>query len=251
MITNRQNEIVQFLREKKYAKISEIAERFFISGATVRRELTELERLGMVHRDHGGAAIAENAEDISISIRQILNADSKLLLARLAMARLPDYKTVFIDNSSTALVLAQRLNFKHKTVVTNGVTVAMQIAKEDDTSVYLLGGRYRFYSGALVGNATVREIEQLQFHLMISSCTSISLKGAYEGSMEQRDIKRAALLNSQYKILLVDDTKFSHNAMYRTSGLSDFDAIYTNADEETLAPFRALAGVRIVSGADD
>ena len=251
MITNRQNEIAQYLRKKKYAKINEIAAHFYISGATVRRELQELERLGLVHRDHGGAGIAEHAEDISISIRQILNADSKLHLARLAMNTLPEYKTVFIDNSSTALVLAQRLNFKHKTVVTNGVTAAMQIAKEDDTTVYLLGGKYQYYAGALVGTATVKEIEQMQFHLVICSCTSISAKGVYESSVEQRDIKRAAIQNSQYRILLVDSTKFNQNAMYRTCGLSDFDDIYTDASEETLSPLRALEGVRIISGSGD
>ena len=250
MISNRQNEIAQYLKERKYAKINEIAERFFISGATVRRELAEMERLGLVHRDHGGAAIAEHAEDISISIRQILNADSKLHLARLAMSRLPEYKTVFIDNSSTALVLAQQLNFRHKTVVTNGVTVAMQVAKEDGASVYLLGGRYNYYAGALVGNATVKEIEQMQFHLMICSCTSLSARGVYESSAEQRDIKRAALLNSRYKILLADETKLNNNAMYRTCGLNDFNAVYTDASPEALASLGSPDGVLIISETD-
>ena len=245
MITSRQNEIVEFLKVKKHAKISEISEKFFISDATVRRELVQLERLGMVHRDHGGVAIADNADDISIVIRQILGADNKLMVAQMTKGRLPDFKTVFIDNSSTALVLAQRINFKHKTVVTNGTTVAMQLAKDSDTKVYLLGGKYNYYTGALVGNTTVKEIEQLQFHLMLCSCTSISEKGAFESSVDQRDVKRAALQNSRYKVLLVDDTKFNDNAMFRTCGLKDFDAIFTNATDAAIAPLREMEGVHI------
>ena len=248
MLTNRQNDIVKYLETKKYAKIDEIAREFFISGATVRRELSELQRMGLVHRDHGGVAVVENAEEISISIRQILNADSKLLLARLAEGHLPDFQSVFIDNSSTALVLAQRMNFKHKTVVTNGITVAAQLAKEPETTVLLLGGRFNYHSASLIGYQAVKELEQIQFHLTICSCTSINEKGAYESSFEQRDIKRAALLNSQHKILLADEMKFNQTAMYRTCGLSDFDAVYTDAPETLLSPLRALSGVTIISG---
>ena len=142
------------------------------------------------------------------------------------------------------------MNFKHKTVMTNGITVAAQLAKEPETTVLLLGGRFNYHSASLIGYQAVKELEQMQFHLTICSCTSINEKGAYESSFEQRDIKRAALLNSQHKILLADETKFNHTALYRTCGLSDFDAIYTNAPEETLAPFRALDGVRIVSGTE-
>ena len=249
MITNRQNEIVEFLKEKRHAKINEIAEHFYISEATARRELVQLERLGLIHRDHGGAAIADNADDISIVIRQILRADSKLMVAQMTTGRLPEFKTVFIDNSSTALVLAQRLNFKHKTVVTNGTTVAMQLAKESDTKVYLLGGRYNYYTGAVVGNTAVKEIEQMQFHLMLCSCTSVSAKGAFESSADQRDVKRAALLNSRYKILLADSTKFNDDAMFRTCALKDVDAIYTNAPDDVLAPLREMEGVRIFNHA--
>ena len=247
MLTIRQNEIVKYLEAKKHAKINDIAGHFYISGATVRRELTELERMGLVHRDHGGVAIADNAQDMSISIRQILNADSKLTIARLAMGRMPDFSTVFIDNSSTAMVLAQRLNFKHKTVVTNGITVAAQLAKEPETTVLLLGGRFNYHSASLIGYQAVKELEQIQFHLTICSCTSINEKGAYESSFEQRDIKRAALLNSRHRILLADETKFNDSAMYRTCGLADFDVLYPNAPEELLSPLRAIPGVTIIS----
>ncbi|MBR6966149.1 MAG: DeoR/GlpR transcriptional regulator [Clostridia bacterium] len=251
MLTNRQNEIVRYLETNKYAKINDIAEKFFISSATVRRELTELEQIGLVHRDHGGAAIADNAEDVAISVRQILNAERKTAIAALAADRLPEFSTVFIDNSSTAMMLAQRLNFRRKTVVTNGITVAEQLAKENETTVLLLGGRYNYHSGSLTGYQSVKEIEQMHFHLTLCSCTSVNAGGAYESSFEQRDIKRAALLNSRHKILLADESKFNDNSLYRTCGLADFDAIYTDAPEDLVSPLKALPGVTVISSAQD
>ena len=61
--------------------------------------------------------------------------------------------------------------------------------------------------------------------------------------------KRAALLNSRYKILLADSTKFNSDAMFRTCALRDFDAIYTNAPDDVLAPLREMEGVRIFNRA--
>jgi hypothetical protein len=87
---------------------------------------------------------------------------------------------VFIDNSSTAMMLAQRLNFRRKTVMTNGITVAEQLAKENETTVLLLGGRYNYHSGSLTGYQSVKEIEQMHFHLTLCSCTSVNAGGAYD-----------------------------------------------------------------------
>lgn len=247
MLTNRQNEIIDYLRERKHAKIGEIAKHIYVSETTVRRELTELKRMGLIQRDHGGAVILDNADDISIGVRQIYKFEEKLTIAKMAERHLPEYKTVFIDNSSTALMLAQRLNLKYKTVVTNGITAAMQLGKEEDTTVYLVGGRFNYSTSSLIGGETLREIEQMQFHLMLCSCTSINARGAFESSADQRDVKRAALQNSRYRILLADDTKFNDNSMYRTSRLSDFDEIYTNAENAAISELRKIEGVRILN----
>ncbi|MBP5154139.1 MAG: DeoR/GlpR transcriptional regulator [Lachnospiraceae bacterium] len=247
MLTFRQNEILDFLRSRKHAKIDEIAKHIFVSDTTVRRELNELKRLGLIDRDHGGAVILENADDISISVRQILRLDNKVQIAQMAQRELPDFKTVFLDNSSTALTLAQRMNFKNKTVVTNGITAAMQLSQKSDVNVYLLGGKLNYNIGTLNGSATVQEIEQMEFNLMLCSCTSFNARGSYESSADQRDVKRAALANSRYKILLVDDTKLNDNALYRTANLSEYDAIYTDASDEALAGLRQLPGIKIIN----
>ena len=85
----------------------------------------------------------------------------------------------------------------------------------------------------------------------ITDQASVNAGGAYESSFEQRDIKRAALLNSRNKILLADESKFNDNSLYRTCGLADFDAIYTDAPEDLVSPLKALPGVTVISSAQD
>ncbi|MBO7377419.1 MAG: DeoR/GlpR transcriptional regulator [Clostridia bacterium] len=248
-LTFRQGQIIDYLTQKKHAKISEISKHIAASDATVRRELTELKKLGLIERDHGGAVILESADEISIFVRQKLGTNDKEETSRIANMKLPDFKTVFIDNSSTALIYTQRLNFAHKTVVTNGIVLAMQLARKKDVFVLMPGGSLAYNTNSLTGYNAIKAIDQLHFNLMICSCTSINENGVFESSLDQCEIKRTALKNSSYKVLLVDKTKFNDNSMYRTCSLSDFDAIYTNALDATVAPLRRLEGVKIINKA--
>ena len=244
-LTYRQNEIVEFLNKQKHAKISEIAKHISVSDATARRELVELKRLGLIERDHGGAVILESADEVSIFVRQKLGTDDKEETSSKVTLDLSDYKTIFIDNSSTALIYTQRINFAHKTVVTNGVVLAMQLARKKDVHVIMPGGELSYNTNSLTGYNAIRDLEQYHFNLMISSCTSINARGSFESSLDQCEIKRVALKNSSKKVLLVDKTKFNENAMYLTCPLTEFDAIYTNADDKTIEPFKQMEGVRI------
>lgn len=57
MKENKEEEILGFLQERKYAEVSELAAKLYLSASTVRRRLTELEKKGLVTRTHGGAEI--------------------------------------------------------------------------------------------------------------------------------------------------------------------------------------------------
>ena len=54
MKENKEEEILGFLQERKYAEVSELAAKLYLSASTVRRRLTELEKKGLVTRTHGG-----------------------------------------------------------------------------------------------------------------------------------------------------------------------------------------------------
>ena len=245
-LTYRQNEILEFLKDKKHAKVGEIATQIISSEATARRELAELERLGLLKRDHGGAIILENADEISIFVRQTLGTDDKEATSEIAADKLPDFKTVFIDNSSTALIFTQRMNFSHKTVMTNGVILAMQLAKKQDVTVLMPGGELGYNTNSLTGYATIRHIERMQFNLMICSCAGINERGTFENSHAQCEIKRTALKNSSYKVLLVDKTKFNDTETYLTCPLDEYDAIFTKADDNIIMPY-LMKGINIVN----
>ena len=234
MFTHRQNEILEFLKDKKYAKINEIAKALYVSDATVRRELIKLKKLGLIERDHGGAMLLQNSDDTHIFIRKEHDPYDKMLTAQIAFTHFPDFTSIFIDNSSTALALAKLRDFKHKTVVTNGLTLALELSKRDDVNVIIPGGSISDNSNSVIGPMAARGIASMHFDVYLGSCAAINKNGTYESSTNQSIVKQIAFDNSDYKILIVDKNKFNRTTTFRTFKLNQFDLICTNANDETI-----------------
>ena len=160
MFTNeRQNKIMDFLKEHKTAYVRELAHSLYASEATIRRDLAELKKMGLIERSHGGAVLPENADEISMFVRINKNAREKERAASVALKILPDFKTVFIDSSSTALALAARMDLSFKTVVTNNLQTAMQLSKKPNVTLILLGGSVQFNTNSATGSWTTRQLE--------------------------------------------------------------------------------------------
>ena len=56
----RKEQIVSYVRANQRADIHELAERFQVSGATIRADLRDLETQGFLKRTHGGAIYRED-----------------------------------------------------------------------------------------------------------------------------------------------------------------------------------------------
>lgn len=246
MFTHRQDEILHYLKEKQYARINEIAKAIYVSEATVRRELIKLKKLGLIERDHGGAMLLQSSEDTHIFIRKEHDAYDKMLTAEIAFKQLPQFGSVFVDNSSTALALAKLIDFKHKVVVTNGLTLAIELAKQDDVNVIVPGGLISENSNSVIGPQAVRFISDMRFDLYLGSCAAIDQYGTYESSDEQAIVKQAAFDKSNYRVLLVDKNKYDKRATFKAFSLEQYNLICTNADDEAVKKI-SLPNIKIIN----
>ncbi len=227
-LNERQNTLLQHLKEHKRASVRSLAELLYVSEATVRRDLQELQKMGLAERSHGGALLPENAEEVSMFFRMNKNAKEKEIIAMKALSHLPPFRSVFIDSSSTALALAERMELRFKTVVTNGVQTATQLSKKSDVNLILLGGNMQYNTTATTGSFTTRELQLFRFDLMICSCAAITKDEVLERSVEQMELKSTAFSRSDYRMLLADNTKFQSFGTYCTAKLCDFDIVVSD-----------------------
>ena len=235
MHTNeRFDKILDHLKLHKRASVADLSRLLYVSEATVRRDLNDMQRMGLLKRTHGGAVYADGSEEVSIFVRQEVNAPWKEATAAIALPHLPDFRTVFIDNSSTCLALAERMNLAHKTVVTNGLQIAMRISRHDDVNLIMPGGEVRFNTAAVLGSMAANSLGNFNFDLAITSCSAVNAEGAYELSLESMQIKRTALTKSRKRILIFDNTKVNTSATFKTASLDNYDYIFSNAGDALL-----------------
>lgn len=242
-LNERQTHILKFLKENKTANVKELAKTLYVSEATVRRDLKEMQAVGLLERSHGGAWLPENADEISMFIRMEKNAREKERVATKALPHVPPFRSVFVDSSSTALALAERLNLSFKTVVTNSLQTAIQLARIEHIHLVLLGGSIRTSTNSTVGSFTNRQLDEFSFDLMICSCSAVKDGYSFERSLEQKELKRLAFEKSEKRILLVDGSKFSAHGVYRTAKLTDYDLVVCDAPPSGCA---YLDGVNIL-----
>ena len=231
-LSERQTDLLNILKENKKASVQKLAKTLYVSEATIRRDLAELKSMGLVERSHGGAILPQNTEEISIFFRMEKNADEKQRAATKALNHVPPFKTLFIDSSSTALALAQRLDLAFKTVVTNNLQAALLLAQKPNINLIILGGAVQNNTNCALGSWTVRQLNDFTFDLMIASCAAIADSYTYERSVEQKELKLAALNNCRYKILIVDHTKFEAQTTYKVCRLDEYDLVVTDKKPE-------------------
>ena len=242
----RYQEILSYLEEHHRAEVEELAKSLFVSPATIRRDLSEMQRLGMLQRTHGGAVPLSDAADPSLTFRMGKDVASKEAVAALALERLGSFSSVFIDNSSTSLSLALRMNLAHKTVVTNGLQVAAKLAEKKDVQVIFLGGAIRGEALASSGSYPCKMLHDFSLDLFLSGAAGIDLDGVYERSFETMEIKQAAMERCKRKILLVGKSKFGRSFPYRVALPSAYELIITDIEEDRALSYKN-AGLPIIN----
>lgn len=242
---DRNSQIIEYLKQNKSATVNELAEHLYVSPATIRRDLNKMQKLGQIERSHGGAVLSEGADEISIFIRQVKNAKEKEKAVSIALRHIPECQMIFIDNSSTCLALSERMDLAHKTIVTNGLQVALQIAKHDDVNLIMPGGEVKYNMAAVHGSMAANNMNSFNFDLAIISCSAVDAEGSYEFTLESMEIKKAALRRSKKRMLVFDNTKVNTSSAFKSSTLEEYDIIVTNASDDEIALLNKHGGINI------
>lgn len=230
----RHQEILDQLKENRSATVDELCQKLYASPATIRRDLNQLEKQGLIKRTYGGATLPdERSFEYPMQIRESRNLDAKEKIARAALPLIRDGQTVFMDSSSTVLRLAMKLrDFSQLNIVTNGIDICqalVDVSQKTAPSVYCCCGRLRENARTLVGGAACGYISSFNADLAILSCRGLDRQaGVSEANEEERQVKQTFFKNADKRILLCDQSKFGKSYFCRVASLTDFDVIVTD-----------------------
>src|SRR5262249_13732205 len=164
----RSSQILEALLRRGRVTVEELANQLDVSPATIRRDLTALERQGLLRRGHGGAAPVEPMRDepfrhvSSCQEQEQEHMAEKRRIALAAAELVADGETIAIGAGTTTTQVARSVRHrKGITVVTNAVNVGMELSNRTDLKVFVTGG---FLSGdwfALVGPAAISGVKEI------------------------------------------------------------------------------------------
>lgn len=221
-------------------RIDELALEFGVSEMTVRRDLDELEALGLARRVRGGA-VAVGPEPFAERHRR--NAQAKAKIANKLLGLLPEVGTVAIDASSTLFRLAASLEgARDLVIVTNGLDTFTNLTDRPGISVTLTGGSREPRTGSLVGPVAGRSAEDFLFDLFICSSAAVDATlGSSEASLAESEVKRSLASSSGRIVLAVDHSKLDSRAQARTFKLEELDLLVTDLspDDPKLDGYRS------------
>ena len=228
--TKRHEKILSIIQERKTVTTAELQSLVYVSHSTIIRDLTELEKTGLIKRIHGGASVLVPKDiESSFTIRVNTNIDKKNDITNLASNYIENGCTIFIDSSSTLQTLIPRLKkFKYLTVITNGLNSALLLSKTTNANIFFLGGQISANSNSSIGCMALNNLNNFNADLAFFSASGISNDDICEHSIEQAAIKKLMIQKAKKSILLCDSSKFGTMSQTTFASFRDIDYFITD-----------------------
>lgn len=225
----RRSRVMQLIKSGHPVKVGELSTLFATSEATIRRDLQELENLGLLQRTHGGAVSPETNPELSFQDREVVFLEEKRQIALIAADMVEDGETILLDAGTTTREIARALCGKKLTVATNSMDVASVFAEEPNIEVLLLGGSLRKSINSLVGPLTHSMLKLFCFDKVFLGANAVDcVFGATTNNLVEAETKRTMLYAAKTAILVVDHSKFEQKNFSKICSLNELSMIITD-----------------------
>jgi DeoR/GlpR family transcriptional regulator of sugar metabolism len=245
----RQDHLRDVIRGKGVMRLDEMRRVLRVSPATVRRDLDQLERKGVVRRVHGGAVSVESRlEEPLFDDKTSIAAREKRRIAEAALEFIEPGDTIYLDGGSTVLELARLLRESTNiTVVTNSLRAALELAGAGPKLI-LIGGELRRLSQTLVGPLTRCVLRELHLDKAFMGTIGLAVrKGLTTTDTNEAFTKELVMSCARQVILLADSAKAGKVSFARAGRLQDVRVLITDKQlDKNLAKELTQAGLKLV-----
>ena len=241
----RREKIYDMLVREEKMSVNDIIRRVGDSPATIRRDLTFLEKNGYILRTHGYAKYIQP----EIVHMKEFSAD-KIAIARAAVKLVEEGDALLLDSGFSTLALAyQMVGMKNLSIVTNSIPVAHLYSTHGEIQTYLTGGFLRVREAALVGREVEEYVSRIHVSKLFLSTTGVrGTEGLSCVTPFQAEVKRAFMRAADQVILLIEHGKFDIDALMVFARFEEIDCIVTSEPiaSPDLATHLDKLGVKVI-----
>jgi DeoR/GlpR family transcriptional regulator of sugar metabolism len=240
----RRQKMVAFIEQNDGATVGELSRRYSVSEATVRRDLIQLSKDGLVERGHGGAAPrrlrrSQGLPELQVLEREGLRVSEKRAMGRAAARYVEDGDVILINGGTTTAEMVPFLGAtRDLTVITNGLNIASLLAPLTNIKTVITGGVLRNSELSMLGALTEDALHNLRADKLFMSSPAVHVDYGFSADdMLEVESDRNMMASAKEIIVLADHTKFGNVAMMRVAPIERVRRIITDSgtSEEVVA----------------
>lgn len=237
----RQSLIEDYVNQHELCRVSELCKLTDTSESTIRRDLIQMEKDGILKRVHGGAqSVKHFSRDVSQNVRFSLNHEDKIKIARYAVEHFVHQgDNIFIDAGTTTYEMVPFLaDFPNVKIITNGVETAL-CSLNHGIKTILIGGKVKDDTHAVVGQNALSQIKGLNFSVSFVGANGIEKNGNLTTpDPEEAAIKAAEIQQARQSYVLFDHSKIGERNFAVFANTKDVTVVtdQLNSSQKTALP---------------
>ena len=235
LASQRQNLILADVHSLGAVRVTDLVASLAVSDMTVRRDIAELARRGLVRRVHGGAVdVQPTAHEPEFAVKRTLAGVEKRAIAWAALSWVTPGSSIALSAGSTAHLLAELIAgdpaLRPLTVVTNSLPVADTLHAASrrpggGTLDVVLTGGVRTPSDALVGPVADGALSQLRVDRTFLGVHGLGPDGLTTPNLLEAQTDRALIACASDVVVLADHTKWGVVGLARIAPLEVVDVL--------------------------
>ncbi|MEQ8344296.1 MAG: DeoR/GlpR family DNA-binding transcription regulator [Sneathiellaceae bacterium] len=227
-LSPRQVDIVERVRTLGFQSTAALAVRFAVTEQTIRRDVNDLCRHGLLRRRHGGVELPAPNLNLGIEQRRILQFAAKDRVARLAASQIPQGASLAVSIGTTPEIVLRHLKHcRGLRVVTNSMAAAMTALGLPEAEVTMAGGRVRPEGWDVLGDQAERMFAAHKVDIGLFGVGGVDGDGCLLDFAEEEIRVRAAIAaNCRTRFLVLDHSKFGRPAHVRGGTIADADLVF-------------------------
>ena len=245
----RQQHILAHLNRNGRASVSELSQMFGVSEVTIRADLQALVAGDLIVRTHGGAVLAPRAPELSLTLRRQQQVDAKERIGAAAAEFVANGDAIFLDASSTALVLAHALRLRRDlTILTHSLVVAQSMLDASGVTVVMTGGTLQRETVSLMGTDGLAILRKYNLKTGFFGAHGLSFpEGMTDVSAGEAEVKRQVVALCRQVVALIDATKWGRIGPASFAHPQDLHVIITDTQAPIVLVEQARAlGTRVL-----
>lgn len=224
----RQKRIQAILIDRGMADIRELCDLLSCSEATARNDLRELESQGLIKRTFGGAMSTGNLVGSNLEHQKLQRGEKDAVAHYVVKHLLHDGQTIVLDVGTTTLALAQAIAQSSLTlnVVTNSLSTANALVRNENISIHLPGGEYDRFLDSFDWADTLSYYQNIHAHYFFMSCNGFTAETGFTVPKKRLAVTKSIIADQVNKsVMLMDHTKIGKIAFYKACDLEMVDIL--------------------------